>query len=311
MPRATDPTAGEPTVSVVIAAYNAAPFIERAIRSALEQTLPVAEIIVVDDCSTDATVQMVENIGRQDDRVKLLTLPANGGPSEARNAGFAAASGEWIAVLDADDAYLPDRLAHLMPKSGDADILADNLLSYDPEKDAASTFPGPTEYGWEQIDLPTFADARRKHRDFGLFKPVFRRSFLEEHKLRYPEDVRHGEDFLFVFEAIARGGRYWLNWQPGYLYTMRNSGWSRTQVDYRAMGRNLEELAKRRDLDLPVAVQEKLADRAAYTRNLHARQELRDAFQQGRLLRVLGLASRNPRLWPMIGRNLHRVLFKA
>jgi hypothetical protein len=92
---------------------------------------------------------------------------------------------------------------------------------------------------------------------------------------------------------------------------MRNSGWSRTQVDYRAMGRNLEELAKRRDLDLSVAVREKLADRVAYTRNLHARQELRDAFQQGRLLRVLGLASRHARLWPMIGRNLHRVLFKA
>lgn len=297
MPRVTDREAGTPTVSVLIPAYNAAPFIERAIRSALEQTHRVAEVIVVDDASTDATVDVVEDIRRRDDRVKLLRLPTNGGPAKARNAGFDAATSEWIAVLDADDAYLPGRISHLMSRSGDADMLADNLLAYDPVKDAASPYPGPSQYLWEQIDLLMFAEARRKHEDFGLFKPMFRRSFLEQHKLRYPEDVRHGEDYLMAFEAIARGGRYWLSWRPGYLYTRRSAGWSRTQVDYAAMGSHVDALASRQDLDLSPAVRAKLTKRIALIQKLQALEQVKYAYRSGKLPRAIMLAASRPSTW--------------
>src|SRR5690349_8702075 len=184
---ATDQEARQPTVSVVIPVFDAAPFIERAIRSALVQSYDVAEVIVVDDASSDATVEVVERIAISDPRVKLIRLPENGGPAKARNAGFAAAIGEWIAVLDADDAFLPHRLSHLTSKSSEADILADDLLSYDPVTDTRSELFGRKADGWQSVDLLTFADSRRDHHDFGLFKPVFRRSFLEKHELRYPE----------------------------------------------------------------------------------------------------------------------------
>jgi hypothetical protein len=297
MPHDTDRKVGQPTVSVIIPAYNSAPFIERAIRSALDQTHPIAELIVIDDASTDSTVEVVDKLRAADPRIKLLQLPTNGGPAQARNAGFALATSEWIAVLDADDAYLPGRLSHLMSRRADADILADNLLSYDPKKDAASPFPGPTEYSWEQVDLLKFADARRKHQDFGLFHPLFRRSFLEQHGLRYPENVRHGEDFLLIFEALAKGARYWLTWRPGYLYTLRNSGWSRTRVDYNALSNHLAALTKREDLGLSPAVLEKLTDRVLYTEQLHLRQQVKDAYGEGRLLPAIALAARHPRIW--------------
>lgn len=94
------------TISVIIPAWNAERHIARAIRSVLAQSRPAEEIIVVDDGSTDGTAKVVRAFGMQ---VRLITQP-NGGASVARNTGIAAATGDWIAFLDADDEWLPDKL---------------------------------------------------------------------------------------------------------------------------------------------------------------------------------------------------------
>ena len=95
-----------PTISVVIAVYNGERTIARAIQSVLSQTFPAFELIIVDDGSTDATPEKVRGFGE-----KVVYLrQENAGVSAARNAGVAAASGEWLAFLDADDFYYPERL---------------------------------------------------------------------------------------------------------------------------------------------------------------------------------------------------------
>ncbi|MBN2511882.1 MAG: glycosyltransferase [Sedimentisphaerales bacterium] len=93
-------------ITVVIPAFNAAEHIERAIHSVLAQTYPANEVIVVNDGSTDDTLEIVRRFGG---RVRLIEQ-ANAGVSAARNAGIHAASGEWIAFLDADDEWLPNYL---------------------------------------------------------------------------------------------------------------------------------------------------------------------------------------------------------
>lgn len=92
------------SISVVIPAYNAAQFLPRSLASVYSQTLPAAEVIVVDDGSTDDSAAIARSFGA------TVVSKKNGGLSSARNAGILAASGEWIALLDADDRWAPDKL---------------------------------------------------------------------------------------------------------------------------------------------------------------------------------------------------------
>ena len=96
-----------PRVSVVMAAYNVAPFIGEAIYSVLNQTFSSLELLVVDDGSTDGTADIVASIA--DSRVRLLRLP-HGSATIALNAGVAEASGEFLAFLDGDDRWHPTKL---------------------------------------------------------------------------------------------------------------------------------------------------------------------------------------------------------
>ena len=93
-------------ISVVIPTHNRATLVGRAIRSVLGQSLPPREIIVVDDGSEDGTASLV---AREFPSVRVLRQ-ANGGVSTARNRGIAAAGGDWIALLDSDDEWLPHKL---------------------------------------------------------------------------------------------------------------------------------------------------------------------------------------------------------
>jgi Glycosyl transferase family 2 len=95
------------TFAVVIPAYNAARTLARAIDSVLAQTYPPAEIWVIDDASTDGTLALAASYSP---KVQLIQLPHNQGPSAARNAGWDAAAADYIAFLDADDAWHPLKL---------------------------------------------------------------------------------------------------------------------------------------------------------------------------------------------------------
>lgn len=97
---------GEASVSVVIPTWNRRELLSRALDSVMEQTLPVSEIIVVDDGSTDGTARMLQERG--DPRIRCLRQ-ANSGVSAARNAGLALARGEFIALLDSDDLWHADK----------------------------------------------------------------------------------------------------------------------------------------------------------------------------------------------------------
>jgi teichuronic acid biosynthesis glycosyltransferase TuaG len=97
--------------SVIIPVYNGEKYLDEAIASAVRQTIKNIEILVVDDCSTDCTAQIINNWVKKDPRVKYLSTFTNKGVAKARNTGVQEAKSEWIAFLDADDIWEPDKLA--------------------------------------------------------------------------------------------------------------------------------------------------------------------------------------------------------
>ncbi len=105
---AATPPADAPLISVVIPAYNAEQYVKEAAESVLAQTYRPLEIICVDDASTDGTADVLASFG---ERVRVIRRAENGGGAAARNDGLALARGEYVAFLDADDFWPPEKLA--------------------------------------------------------------------------------------------------------------------------------------------------------------------------------------------------------
>lgn len=207
-----------PLISAVIPCFNTRDCVAGAVRSALAQQDAAVEVVVVDDGSTDGTPEEVERVFAGDPRVRVIRQPRNLGPSAARNVGFAAARGQWTALLDSDDSWRADRIDLLLRHADKADFIADNQMAYDA---VAGMETGPVYRGLSDrfltlsdFLLPTAAD---RH-DFGYLKPIVRTDFLRRHAIAYREDVRAGEDLLFNLAILAAGGRVFYVDMPLYIY---------------------------------------------------------------------------------------------
>lgn len=118
----------EVLVSVVIPNYNGERFVQKTLESVLNQTYQHFEIIVVDDCSTDRSPEIIEGFCQRDARIRLIRLTRNGGVSNARNTGIREARGDYIALLDNDDTWTADKLERQVKLSKEAEIV---YCSYD------------------------------------------------------------------------------------------------------------------------------------------------------------------------------------
>jgi succinoglycan biosynthesis protein ExoO len=207
-------------ISIIVPMFNAMRTLDRAFQSILAQTFTDWEVIFVNDASTDGSAEWVNANYCSDSRVTLLQQPQNHGPSAARNRAIDAAKGEWIALLDADDAWGPDRLESLLAESEDADFIADNIVTYDAIAEME------TGQFLDDFELPilTLEDALigwlgNRKMDAGYLKPMMRTEFLRRTNLKYQLSLRHGEDFTLYCEALAQGARFRLVNSCGYIYT--------------------------------------------------------------------------------------------
>ena len=98
-----------PEISVIIPVFNAAPFLQESIESILNQTFSDFELIILNDKSTDESLEIIKKIQSKDNRVIIIDKEQNVGPANLRNEGINAARGTFIALMDADDIALPTR----------------------------------------------------------------------------------------------------------------------------------------------------------------------------------------------------------
>lgn len=220
-------------VSVIIPVYNCEATIERAISSALDQGSEIAEVIVVDDGSTDNTGPIVATLAQSDSRITSIRLPGNAGVSVARNTALANVSSDWVAVLDADDWFRPDRLRKMLlaSKCLNADLVCDNLRLFD---HALGREVGVTRFGFGATAMPITVEmlfdldhAFRRHH-LGFTKPMVRMAFLKNKNITYNPRFRVGEDFLFLAEAVLSGARAFILPSADYVYVHRVAPSTRT-----------------------------------------------------------------------------------
>lgn len=213
--------------TVIIAAWRAEETLAASVDSALAQGGIVREVIVADDASPDGTAALAQDLAARDGRVRLTRLPQNAGPAAARNAALDIARGDWVAVLDADDAMRPGRLARMIAfgEARGADIVCDDLELVGAGIPQGQAFLGPHAPAEpRRLTLEEYLagdQGRRGQPSLGFLKPVFRRAFLETHRLRYDPSLRNGEDFHLVLAALTEGAAFWLMPEAGYLYTRR------------------------------------------------------------------------------------------
>lgn len=251
-----------PRIAVVIAAYNDKDRVLAALGSAFAQEGAEVSVIVADDASQDGTGAAVAQLvaqtpvqsqaqtqaqpQAQSQALSLVQAPINLGPGGARNLALEAVLqeglGDWIAVLDSDDAFLPGRLARMQGHAlaQGADIVIDDFISVD---GAGAVLPGPRLADQRPpgvLDLADWLqlnDMAQGGLSFGYAKPLISRGFLERHGLRYNEALRNGEDFHLILEALAAGARLYFTGEAGYRYTRRAGSVSR-----RAQGAHMQAL---------------------------------------------------------------------
>jgi succinoglycan biosynthesis protein ExoU len=220
-------------VDVVVAARDRADTIQRAVRSALAQE-EVRAVIVVDDGSTDDTAARARGCDLEGKRLWVERLRSSVGPSAARNIAIEKSQAPWLAILDGDDFFLPDRIGTLLRVADDWDFVADDLLqvpSDSPDyQDAMATLLGTSfkqrSLNLEQFILGNLPQPGVVRKELSFLKPLIRRSFLDRHKLRYDEALRLGEDYAFYARALAAGARFLVHPAAGYVSLLRTDSLS-------------------------------------------------------------------------------------
>lgn len=258
------PPATLPLVSVVMPAHNAARTLRLAMDSVFAQTLQDLELIVCDDASGDATWSLLEAC--PDPRLVRLRNAANLGPGRSRDRAIAAARGRWIAFIDADDAWLPDRLATLLQAAaGREDVLVfDNIMQCLDGPDGLVPWKAlrgrrPFGYPPREVMHLSLADLIRSPRL--LLQPLIPTRAIREQELAHSA-LRFAEDTEFLLGAIAWGLELVYVNRPLYLYRLTPGSLSTNPERARLM---LAVLERARD-SLPLTPEEREAFAAGIAR---------------------------------------------
>jgi GT2 family glycosyltransferase/glycosyltransferase involved in cell wall biosynthesis len=224
---------------VIIANYNGERFLRDALASACNQTLRAIEILVIDDASSDTSVEIANKLAAEDARIRVISRETRSGPGAARNDGIAAARGQWIAVLDSDDMMHPSRLADLVREAElwNADICADDLLIFqDGAPPSSHLSPHQRKLGW--VTAADFVDRiYGREPSLGYLKPLISTAFLRTHGIRYEPELLIGEDYNLILKLLAKGAKFRLLDTLTYFYRKHGNS-----ISHRLTSANLERM---------------------------------------------------------------------
>ena len=190
-------------VSVIIPCYNCSDTIERAVLSVVNQTARPAEVFIIDDASTDNTLRHLFDLRKKFGKtwIRVISLPHNQGPGAARNTGWNLSSEPFLAFLDADDAWHPEKIKFQfdwMKKCPDVAVTSHRCVQLAPHYLAWNLPQNPAAYSLKPLRLL-------------ICNQMLTRSVMLHRLLpfRFPEDKRYSEDYCLWLEMVLNGVKVW------------------------------------------------------------------------------------------------------
>ena len=212
-------------ISVIIPVYNVSAYLERCVKSVMNQTYHHLEIILVDDGSTDDSGKICDMLFEQDNRIKVVHKE-NGGLSSARNAGLKVASGDFIGFVDSDDWIEPDTYEYMLGllkkyKAEVADIECQYVYS---DQDVIKKIKEYIEVYWDRDVLWNYFDRGLKLQNsapYSVWRKLYKRKILEG---RLFWEGKNSEDLLFNYEVLKDTKSIVISNQVKYHYFQNING---------------------------------------------------------------------------------------
>lgn len=204
-------------ISVIVPAYNVEQYIEKCMNSIALQTYSNLEIIAVDDGATDSTPQILDKIAAEDDRI-IVIHKNNEGVSAARNTGLDMALGEYVVFVDGDDYLAEDYIEYMVSMAittGSEFCLSKNCFTRINEKQSE-----------DKVEILSNEDATAllisPRIIVGCWNKIFKRSFLNENKLRFSTKLFYGEGLTFITTAAQIANSIAVGSRKIYYYRRNN-----------------------------------------------------------------------------------------
>ena len=208
-----------PVISVILPVYNVEPYIGACIESLKQQSFRDLEFIFVDDCSTDNSVDVIEDFARTDPRVRIIRNTENLGPGPTRNRGIEAAKGAYLSFIDPDDRIAPDFYERLYAKavSGNYDIAKGIRRKVDLESGDSYI---------ENLNPEIRKDIKRGIPFFVLFSwqhqtAIYKKNLFEDKKVRYGNS-RNAQDVTFLLTVCKKARNIVFDDDAVYYYVQRS-----------------------------------------------------------------------------------------
>lgn len=211
-----------PQISVCIPVYNVEQYIARCIESIQGQSIDDIEIIVINDCTPDHSMDIVRQYAAHDCRIKIIEHEANHGLMIARHTGYMAASGDYITFCDSDDTLPEGALEALYKKAmvENADIVS-GIIKYVPVAGKRYLWSNKLSYGTDKIAV--FRSLLTDEFGHNLCSRLFRRTLLQDYSYETYEKATNGEDGMLFYQVVDKASKvvttddvvyeYWQNMQ--------------------------------------------------------------------------------------------------
>ena len=216
------PSNDTPCISVIVPVYNTEAYIGKCLDSLVSQTMREIEFILVDDCGTDRSMDIVRRYAAEDARIRILEGTENTGVAQARNRGMETARGEYTAFVDSDDWLAPDyfRLLYDKAVTEQADMVKGSFTAVWPDRTEPSRMNDGIRQCLLRHSFPGIAYT------YAFWNTLFRTDMLRRHHITFPS-LTHGEDMVFLVNALLHANKLVLEDGAVYYYNQHDGSTSR------------------------------------------------------------------------------------